>query len=655
MKTLPAYLRKPADFKIASLGDATQGYQPLLASWLIEIALCLKWYRMPRPHHLPDIFADDDFLALTGIKPLSHQEEDADFSCHAKVTEATLVRLLKTRLEKLGKCSVGGDLPLFANVELLGGLLGLSNAEKAVLTFATVMKCFLNFMNIIASRNERMPIKRLAGILAVLTGQAEAGISAALREDGLLVASGIIIVQHDFDFEGALQLGSGIEGLMLHAHACEADLVKRLLKPAGRSTLELTAFPHLASDIATLRDYLQNALRGQTQGANVLFYGPPGTGKTELAKTIAAGLGMELFEIPFADLEGDPIRGEKRLRAYNLCQKLLARKQDALLMFDEIEDVFENRGSFWAFLSGSDLGSPRGGKAWINRALERNATPAIWITNDPDIDPAYLRRFDYSVRFPIPPLKVRLEIARHHLDSFAPSNDWLARIAASECTMPAQIERAAKVARIAGGEDLSRARALVEQALDRSATLLEQKRTPAPNLSRTGYDLAFINTDADVGKLIFGLKQRPRGSFCLYGPAGTGKSELARHIADEIEKPVLQRRASDLLSMWVGGTERRVAAMFAEARQQDAVLVRDEADSFLADRRSARESWEVTQVNELLTQMEAFDGIFSFYVIGWERSLTRNMTHEAYDEWLKKLITVYEDAGVFRKTARRKD
>jgi SpoVK/Ycf46/Vps4 family AAA+-type ATPase len=50
--------------------------------------------------------------------------------------------------------------------------------------------------------------------------------------------------------------------------------------------------------------------------------------------------------------------------------------------------------------------------------------------------------------------------------------------------------------------------------------------------------------------------------------------------------------------------------MFAQAREQDAVLVLDEADSFLADRRDAQRSWEVTQVNELLTQMEAFDGIF---------------------------------------------
>lgn len=70
------------------------------------------------------------------------------------------------------------------------------------------------------------------------------------------------------------------------------------------------------------------------------------------------------------------------------------------------------------------------------------------------------------------------------------------------------------------------------------------------------------------------------------------------------------KRASDLLDMYVGQTEQRIAAMFDDARQRDAVLVLDEADSFLRDRRGAHRSWEVTQVNELLTQMEAFDGIF---------------------------------------------
>ena len=611
MKHLPAFMLKTRYLGGYSLDDVTEDYQPFLASWLLELAISLKWYRMRQPHQLPDIFMDEEFLALTGVASPSEPDQEGDITNRTNKNEAALARLLKGRLLTLRRSKISSELALFSNIEMMGRLFDLSDAETALMAFAAALSCFENFKTVISARNQHVSTKRLAQIVALLTGQAEDQIWRALREDGLLVTTGIITVeQGEADLENKLGLGSGIDGLLMQTGVSESDLAKQFFKQAGEPTLELGAFPHLARDIEALLDYLRNAMQKKAQGANILFYGPPGTGKTELVKAISVALGGELYEVPFSDLEGDPIRGKSRLRAYNLCQKLLVRKQSALLMFDEIEDVFEGRGGFWSIFSVGESDSAKGGKAWINRTLERNATPAIWITNDPDIDKAYLRRFDYSVRFPIPPLKVRLEIARHHLDSFAPNDGWLASIAANEHTTPAQIERAAKVARIGSGEDLGRARAIVEQTLDRSATLLEQKRAPARSLLRTGYDLGLINTNADVGKLITGLKQRPGGTFCFFGPVGTGKSELARHIGDAIERPVLLRRASDLLSMWVGGSEKNIAAMFAEARQQDAVLVLDEADSFLADRRGARQSWEVTQVNELLTQMEAFEGIF---------------------------------------------
>ncbi|MBI4700189.1 MAG: AAA family ATPase [Deltaproteobacteria bacterium] len=68
--------------------------------------------------------------------------------------------------------------------------------------------------------------------------------------------------------------------------------------------------------------------------------------------------------------------------------------------------------------------------------------------------------------------------------------------------------------------------------------------------------------------------------------------------------------ASDLLSMWVGESEKQIAAMFRKASAEGAVLLLDEADGLLRDRRSARCSWELTQVNELLVGMEEHDGLF---------------------------------------------
>ncbi|PTX43893.1 ATPase family protein associated with various cellular activities (AAA) [Gemmobacter caeni] len=68
---------------------------------------------------------------------------------------------------------------------------------------------------------------------------------------------------------------------------------------------------------------------------------------------------------------------------------------------------------------------------------------------------------------------------------------------------------------------------------------------------------------------------------------------------------VVEKRASDLMSKWVGESEQNIARAFAEARAKDAMLIFDEADSLLADRRSAERSWEVSQVNEMLTWMES--------------------------------------------------
>jgi transitional endoplasmic reticulum ATPase len=74
--------------------------------------------------------------------------------------------------------------------------------------------------------------------------------------------------------------------------------------------------------------------------------------------------------------------------------------------------------------------------------------------------------------------------------------------------------------------------------------------------------------------------------------------------------PLLVRRASDLLSPYTGVAERQIAQMFEQARNEGSVLLLDEADSFLMDRSGAQRPWEITQVNEMLTQLEDFEGIF---------------------------------------------
>lgn len=124
------------------------------------------------------------------------------------------------------------------------------------------------------------------------------------------------------------------------------------------------------------------------------------------------------------------------------------------------------------------------------------------------------------------------------------------------------------------------------------------------------YDLAFVNASVDLGGVADSLARASPATICLYGPPGTGKTAWVAHLATSLERPLRAARASELLDCWVGGTERNIAALFRSAFEEKALLFLDEADSFLQDRGRAKHSWEVTQVNELLVQMEAFQGVF---------------------------------------------
>ena len=119
-----------------------------------------------------------------------------------------------------------------------------------------------------------------------------------------------------------------------------------------------------------------------------------------------------------------------------------------------------------------------------------------------------------------------------------------------------------------------------------------------------------VESRFEMPRIVQALKARGHGTLCFYGAPGTGKTALAEHIASSLDKPLLIKQASDLMSKFVGETEQNMAGMFREAENEKAVLLLDEADSFLQDRRGAQRTYEVTEVNEMLQGMERFNGIF---------------------------------------------
>ncbi|MBI5486023.1 MAG: AAA family ATPase [Deltaproteobacteria bacterium] len=521
----------------------------------------------------------------------------------------TARRLVRRRLAALERHQPSLDFPLFHNLERLGRMLGLDAAEKLVLAFATLSQARPEIAAPLAwfkSGTTTDLARALAGVLQL----EEADAVRALQRDGALVATGLLR-QNDDERpwrESPLQVMQGLDRILMDEHSDDAALVARFARRAPQPALTADDFPHLHDELQLLCTVLRNARQSSDAGFNVLIFGAPGTGKTEFARIVAAMTSLDMHEVPVAEADGDPVKGPDRLARFMLCQRLFNRSQSSLMLFDEMEDVFPDEGmSFFA-------PRRRSGrlKGFTNRALEENPVPTLWISNTiGQVDPAFLRRFVLQVEIKNPPRAVRQRMLERHLDGLAVGERVVQRLADCEKLSPADMESVARVVRLAEVMDS----AAVERTIDRVLAARLGARgdaftTGALRRTTIQYDLAYVNASLDVGALAGSLCRNPAGSILLYGPPGTGKTEYSRHVAERLGKPLLVRRASDLLDMFVGNTEKLIAQMFGEARAAGAVLLLDEADGFLGDRRGAVRSWEVTQVNELLVQMEAFEGLF---------------------------------------------
>jgi len=178
----------------------------------------------------------------------------------------------------------------------------------------------------------------------------------ALHRDSILLSTGLLETSRhsNSDLDDKVSLMNGLADILLMHHESASDLVSRFMKKAAAPTLTLANFPHLQRDAELLSGFLHNALDKKERGVNIMLHGKPGVGKNEFAQALAEELQVELFEVSFTDEDGDPIKGKARLKAFALCQKLLASHGNALLLFDEIEDVFPGNSGFLSMLFGGN-------------------------------------------------------------------------------------------------------------------------------------------------------------------------------------------------------------------------------------------------------------------------------------------------------------
>ena len=528
----------------------------------------------------------DDVLEFLGIESKEPKEED--------------IQNLKNRLEILEKSQISCELKdLEHNLNLLQANLGLNSTERDILRFVAIMynyEVISNACSLLGDLNNIQATKAISKILNLRFGD----VQKAFRKDGIFAKTSIIKLEnnvHNLKYKIDVINNNFMCDLFVKCESMD-EIFESSIKPCSKTNLTTKNYPHIKEDVKILLSFLKSAISKKQKGVNVLLYGSAGTGKTELSKVIASELNLKLYEVAYDD--GDRYADEcQRLRSYCLAQKVLSAGSN-LLMYDEAEDIFNTNNDE----------KRQYGKAFINRSLETNELPTIWITNNIfDMDEAVVRRFNLAIEIGIPTEDVRAKIIKKYSENLI-DNKLIKKLAKNDFIAPALISNASVVVSNLNTKDKNKAfERVINNTLKAQGYEEIRDYNPRDDLP-SSYDPNFVNSDCDLTELMQGIKANKNARICLYGVPGTGKSAYAKFIAKSLKKPIIIKKGSDLLSMFVGGTEKNIALAFKEAKEKHAVLVFDEVDSFLQDRGMATRSWEVTQVNEMLVQMESFDGIF---------------------------------------------
>lgn len=528
----------------------------------------------------------DDVLEFLGIESKEPKKEE--------------IQNLKNKLEILEKSQISCEIKdLEHNLNLLQANLGLNSAERDILRFVAIMynyEVISNACSLLGDLNNIQATKAISKILNLRFGD----VQKAFRKDGIFAKTSIIKLEnnvHNLKFKIDVINNNFMCDLFVKCESMD-EIFESSIKPCSKTNLTTKNYPHIKEDVKILLSFLKSAVSKKQKGVNVLLYGSAGTGKTELSKVIASELNLKLYEVAYDD--GDGYANEhQRIRSYCLAQNVLSAGSN-LLMYDEAEDIFNTNNDE----------KRQYGKAFINRSLETNELPTIWITNNIfDMDEAVVRRFNLAIEIGIPTEDVRAKIIKKYSENLI-DNKLIKKLAKNDFIAPALISNASVVVSNLNTKDKNKAfERVINNTLKAQGYEEIRDYNPRDDLP-SSYDPNFVNSDCDLNELMQGIKISKNARICLYGVPGTGKSAYAKFIAKSLKKPIIIKKGSDLLSMFVGWTEKNIALAFKEAKEKHAVLVFDEVDSFLQDRGMATRSWEVTQVNEMLVQMESFDGIF---------------------------------------------
>jgi SpoVK/Ycf46/Vps4 family AAA+-type ATPase len=475
-----------------------------------------------------------------------------------------------------------------------------------------------------------MYINSLFGSMIGLGETEIININSALSETGLFRDCCI----HLLDLVG---LPRGIVGSLIGERVDSyTALIAPLVQLQPRSELTTKDIEHL--DISALVEFLTVAVNHSLVGVNILLYGEAGTGKTQLSRLFADTVGAALIGIrPLGkdinqnkpEFDHNITSSGLRLQYHRLIQSVVSHDEKTLLVVDEAEDIF---------LQGT---SSRGlGKEILHNLLETNTLPTIFITNNLEALPnSCIRRFSFVKHIHIPDNRVMENLINKTTKGLRLSKPFKAMLAAKLHITPANITNAAFVCQTLGLMG-KQAEATIQDMIDETLSACGFDEHKVQYKSQLPFSTEYLNINGGnnaIDQIAKAVNKNGDIRVLLFGASGTGKTAVVNHLAAQANKELITVRCSDVLDKYVGGSEKNIARLFREAEEKEAILFFDEIDSLLQDRGGMTQSFEVQQVNELLTQIECFNQPFfaaTNFCSRLDRAMARRFDFKLHFEYL---------------------
>jgi len=510
------------------------------------------------------------------------------------------VDLLDHRFDEL---KIKGESEIQKNVNRIGKMFNLSNSEERFCLFLFTLSThdeiegfFVNHLK--CNRFSRQ--KYLTNILELTKTQFNDILTGTLKKVDMFEMD-----RNDLTLKD--------EFINLFQNPSDQNISETFFKKISKNRVEISHHFISTEQIAFLLDLLKD--KPETSN-HILLYGPPGTGKSSLAQGLCEAAGSGAYEI-VRDKENTT---QKRRAAILACLNMTNTGKGSIIVVDEADNILNTQFSWFSRGETQD-------KGWLNKLMEEPGVRMIWVTNDiSNIENSVLRRFAFSLKFRPFNKSQRILLwnniaKRNRCKRYFRRTD-IETLAQKYRVSAGGIEMAVRKAAESKTESRKEFQKAISLTLDAHHTLMNYGEKPVNKDRIEGnYSLDGLNIHGDMRATMDQLERFNRHlkesdnerivnmNILLSGPPGTGKSELARYIAEHLDRDIICKQASDLQGMYVGETEKNIKRAFEEAEAEEAILVIDEVDTFLFSRDRAVRSWEISSTNEFLTRMERFRGI----------------------------------------------